>query len=200
MRQYEKGGLTDAEQNKFEGDVILQQNNGNLAGSLWDAAVSRGPIIAMAIGGYAGSEYAQGPAQWELNVQAGQNFNVQQRPNFPHNEVYVQSPEGRYNVLDSYNDQTGEIVSSKFTQFSNVLPSTGVSYINEAANKYAPGTIIADVASNQAKRPQLIGQPLQGTLYLQVPVQNRPIPQPVIDAAKARYVKIRDVNERVYNP
>jgi hypothetical protein len=86
--------------------------------------------------------------------------------------------------------------SRKFTQFHQILPSTGVGYVNEAASKYAPGTRIGGTPQNH---PSIRGRELQGRLYLEVPVQTGPIPQRVIDAANARKVIIRDTNGSEYN-
>lgn len=96
--------------------------------------------------------------------------------------------------LDSYNPQAGEIVSRKLTQFSDIQLSTGTGYINEMASKYAPGTRIANVPSSGV----LAGQPLRGQMILEVPVQNKAIPQAVLDAASRLKVIIRDVNGKVY--
>ena len=43
------------------------------------------------------------------------------------------------------------------------------------------------------------GRTLQGQQYLEVPVQNQPIPQAVLDAATDADVLIRDVAGRIYN-
>ena len=41
--------------------------------------------------------------------------------------------------LDSYNPAAQEIVSRKFTQFSDILQSTGIGYVNEIPAKMARG-------------------------------------------------------------
>ena len=43
------------------------------------------------------------------------------------------------------------------------------------------------------------GRTLQGQQYLEVPVQNQPIPQAVLDEATRQRVIIRDVARRPYN-
>ncbi|MBI1831876.1 MAG: hypothetical protein HYR84_10550 [Planctomycetes bacterium] len=103
---------------------------------------------------------------------------------------------GGYYRLDSYNPQTGEIVSRKLTQFAEIDRRTALQYINELARKYPPGTIIADVPSSGP----LAGQALRGRMILEVPVQTAPIPQSVIDAANRRGILIRDIDGRIYNP
>ena len=49
----------------------------------------------------------------------GTVFNEARAWAYPFNEVYVDTPTGRY-ILDSYNPQLGEIVSRKFTQLSEI--------------------------------------------------------------------------------
>ena len=132
--------------------------------------------------------------QWLQKLDEGTAFNKQQASKYPYNEVYVYGKNNDYVRLDSYNPQAGEIVSRKFTQLSDIKPSTGISYVNEIGNKYAPGVKIANVPSSGA----LAGQPLQGQMILEVPVQNKAIPQTVLDAANKAKIIIRDVNGKVY--
>jgi hypothetical protein len=46
----------------------------------------------------------------------------------------------------------------------------------------------------------LAGRTLRGVKILEVPVQDRPIPQEILDTATEANVKIRDINDTVYNP
>jgi filamentous hemagglutinin len=109
--------------------------------------------------------------------------------------VYVNnSTGGGYYRLDSYNPTSGEIVSRKFTQFSEIQEKTGVGYVNELTSKYPVGATIANVPSSGA----LSGKVLQGQPILEVPVQLKPIPQSVLDAAKQSSTVIRDVNGKIY--
>ena len=71
---------------------------------------------------------------------------------------------------------------------------TGIRYVNELPAKYPINGIIADVPSSGA----MAGRPLQGQHYLEVPVQIKPVPTAVLDAAEHAGVIIRDVNGRVY--
>lgn len=135
-----------------------------------------------------------GKPEWLQRIQAGNEFNKTRAPFYEYNEVYVENPEGGYVRLDSYDPQAGEIVSRKFTQFSEIQESTGVNYVSELANKYPPGSTIANVPSSGA----LAGQQLQGQMILEVPVQNGPIPQSVLDAAAEQNIVIRDVNGNIY--
>jgi filamentous hemagglutinin len=65
----------------------------------------------------------------------------------------------------------------------------------EIAAKYPAGASIANVPSTSSA---LLGRRLEGSYYLEVPVQTGPIPQRVLDAAKRADVKIRDINGKVY--
>lgn len=53
--------------------------------------------------------------------------------------------------MDSYNPHTGEIVSRKYTQFDEVSEETAIRYLKELEEKYAPGSIIADMPSNKTR-------------------------------------------------
>ena len=88
-------------------------------------------------------------------------FNKARAKFYPHNEVYLEAPKKATNLpegspikhqyvrLDSYNPHTGEIVSRKYTQLSEVSEETAIRYLKELSDKYAPGSIIADVPSNR---------------------------------------------------
>ncbi|EHO8938693.1 hemagglutinin repeat-containing protein [Salmonella enterica] len=133
--------------------------------------------------------------RWLQNVQAGNKFNAEQSKNYPYNELYVNKPNGNgYYRVDSYNPATGEIVSRKFTQFSDITEATATSYIREAVNKYPAGATIANVPSSG----KLAGSQMEGSNILEVPPQMKPIPQSVLNAAKQADVIIRDTNGKVY--
>ncbi|HCC6167112.1 TPA: hemagglutinin repeat-containing protein [Citrobacter amalonaticus] len=133
--------------------------------------------------------------RWLQNVQAGNKFNAEQSKHYPYNELYVNKPNGNgYYRVDSYNPATGEIVSRKFTQFSDITESTANNYIREAVNKYPAGASIAQVPSSGT----LGGKKLQGSNILEIPPQIKPIPQSVLDSAKQANVIIRDTNGKVY--
>ncbi|MEX2316719.1 MAG: RHS repeat-associated core domain-containing protein [Pirellulales bacterium] len=127
-------------------------------------------------------------------VQQGNLFNRLRQPKYEFGEVYVDGPGGRRYILDAYSPTSGEIVSLKATQFGHVGVKTGVQYVQEAATKYAPGARIANVPTSGG----LAGQELRGTLYLEVPIQVKPIPQKVLDAATKNRVIIRDVTGKEY--
>ncbi|MDQ0432476.1 hemagglutinin repeat-containing protein [Pantoea agglomerans] len=133
--------------------------------------------------------------EWLQNVQAGNKFNAEQSKNYPYNEVYVNKPNGSgYYRVDSYNPTTGEIVSRKFTQFSDITETTANNYIREAVNKYPAGATIAKVSSSGS----LAGRQLEGINILEVPPQAKPIPQSILDSAKKANVMIRDTSGKVY--
>ena len=143
-------------------------------------------------------------------------FNKARAKFYPYNGVYLEAPkkainlpEGsptkhRYVRLDSYNPHTGEIVSRKYTQLSEVSEETAIRYLKELSDKYAPGSIIADVPSNRTGLNKGIfevnqGRDLKGKMILEVPVQDKVVPRRVIDYANKHYIKIRDINGKIYN-
>ncbi|MFT4214740.1 MAG: hypothetical protein QM622_08190 [Microbacterium sp.] len=121
---------------------------------------------------------------WRRRMAEGDQFNYQNRHRYPQNEVTL----GNGRRLDSY-DPDIDIVSRKNTQFDSVRPETAKSYIDEILSKYPPGTPIKG------------GGKLEGDLVLEIPVQNRPVPQEIIDHANGKepQVLIRDVLGTVYN-
>jgi hypothetical protein len=131
---------------------------------------------------------------WLRRIDEGNAFNKAQSPRYPHNEVYIEKPGGGYYRLDSYNDALGEIVSRKFTQLGEVQEATAINYIKELAAKYPAGSRIASVPSSGG----LAGSTLRGQMILEVPVQVKPIPQAVLDAANKANILIRDVTGRIY--
>ncbi len=135
------------------------------------------------------------PASSSLR-QLGNLFNRVRTVKYPFNEVYVENPAGGYLVVDSYNPAAGEIVSRKMTQLWRISKKAAITYVREAATKYAPGTRIADVPKNVESG--LASQRLQGRVYLEVPIQSKPVPQTVLDVARRLDVWIRDVSGKVY--
>ncbi|GGA28775.1 ribonuclease YeeF family protein [Psychrobacillus lasiicapitis] len=131
--------------------------------------------------------------RWE----AGNNFNKENRPRYPYNEVELEAKEvgGKKYVVDSYAPNK-EIVSRKFTQLSEVQEKTAKSYLNEITKKYPSDSKI----SNGTFNPNALrGGRLKGELLLEVPVQNKPIPQTILDEATKNRIIIRDINGKVYN-
>ena len=124
---------------------------------------------------------------------AGNQFNKDNRPNYPYNEVEVSGEKKNY-VVDSYKPNE-EIVSRKYTQLLEVQESTGIGYLNELEFKYSPGSVITD---SQFNPNVLKGGTLQGDMILEIPVQTNPVPQNIIDVATKKGITIRDVTGKVY--
>ena len=81
---------------------------------------------------------------------------------------------------------------------------TAIRYLKELKDKYAPGTIIADVPSNKTGSNKGIfkvnnGKVLKGQMILEVPVQEAKISVKILDYAKNHNIKIRDIKGKSYN-
>ena len=143
-------------------------------------------------------------------------FNKVRAKFYPFNEVYLEAPKKAINLpegsptkhqyvrLDSYNPHTGEIVSRKYTQLSEVSEETAIRYLKELEYKYSPGSIIADVPSNKTGSNEKIFElngdnVLRGQMILEVPVQHKAVPKEVINYANLKGIKIRDTNNHIYN-
>ncbi|MGN7765522.1 hypothetical protein, partial [Paenibacillus sp. 22594] len=131
--------------------------------------------------------------RWE----AGNNFNKENRPHYPYNEVELEAKEagGKKYVVDSYVPNK-QIVSRKFTQLSEVKESTAIGYLKELTQKYSSGSKISKGVFNPNA---LKGGQLKGQLILEVPIQNKPIPQTILDEATKNRILIKDINGKVYN-
>ena len=142
-------------------------------------------------------------------------FNKARAKFYPYNEVYLEAPKKAINLpegsptkhqyvrLDSYNPHTGEIVSRKYTQLSEVSEETAIRYLKELLDKYAPGSIIADVPSNRTGVNKGIfevnqGNDLKGEMILEVPVQKKSVPKSILKYARVNKIQIRDINGNVY--
>lgn len=138
---------------------------------------------------------SSGLPDWlKARFEAGNNFNKENRPRYPYNEVEVYG-DGKNYVVDSYIPGS-EIISRKFTQLASVQESTGIGYLNELQKKYPSGAIITDSPFN----PKVLrGKTMTGNLILEIPEQKGSIPQSVIDYANGKGIIIRDVNGKEYN-
>ena len=142
-------------------------------------------------------------------------FNKARAKFYPYNEVYLEAPKKAINLpegaptkhqyvrLDSYNPHTGEIVSRKYTQLSEVSEETAIRYLKELLDKYAPGSIIADVPSNRTGVNKGIfevnqGNDLKGEMILEVPVQKKSVPKSILKYARVKKIQIRDINGNLY--
>ena len=152
---------------------------------------------------------------WFKRMMEGIRFNKERAKVYSFNEVYLEAPKKetkvagdspakhKYVRLDSYDPQTGEIVSRKYTQLSEVSEETAIRYLKELSDKYSPGSIIADVPSNKTGLNKDIfnannGNILKGQMILEVPVQKADIPPNVLEFAKKNDIIIRDVNKKNY--
>ena len=142
-------------------------------------------------------------------------FNKARAKFYPYNEVYLEAPKKAINLpegsptkhqyvrLDSYNPHTGEIVSRKYTQLSEVSEETAIRYLKELSDKYAPGSIIADVPSNRTGVNKGIfdvngDNVLRGKMILEVPVQKKSVRESILKYARDKKIQIRDINGNVY--
>ena len=141
-------------------------------------------------------------------------FNKARTKFYPYNEVYLEAPKKAINLpegsptkhqyvrLDSYVPGK-EIVSRKYTQLSEVSEETAICYLKELSDKYAPGSIIADVPSNRTGVNKGIfevnqGNDLKGKMILEVPVQKKLVPKSILKYARVKKIQIRDINGNVY--
>ena len=142
-------------------------------------------------------------------------FNKARAKFYPFNEVYLEAPKKAINLpegsptkhqyvrLDSYNPHTGEIVSRKYTQLSEVSEETAIRYLKELSDKYAPGSVIADVPSNRTGVNKGIfdvngDNVLRGKMILEVPVQKKSVRESILKYARDKKIQIRDINGNVY--
>ena len=143
-------------------------------------------------------------------------FNKERAKLYSFNEVYLEAPKKetkvagdspakhKYVRLDSYDPQTGEIVSRKYTQLSEVSEETAIRYLKELEDKYSPGSIIADVPSNKTGSNEKIFElngdnVLRGQMILEVPEQEAKISPKVLEYANDYRIKIRDIKGKFYN-
>ena len=81
---------------------------------------------------------------------------------------------------------------------------TAIRYLKELKDKYAPGSVIADVPSNKTGVNRDIfkvnqGDKLKGRMILEVPEQKAKISPKVLEYAKNHHIKIRDIKCKFYN-
>ena len=142
-------------------------------------------------------------------------FNKARAKFYLYNEVYLEAPKKAINLpegspikhqyvrLDSYVPGK-EIVSRKYTQLSEVSEETAIRYLKELSDKYAPGSVIADVPSNRTGVNKGIfdvngDNVLRGEMILEVPVQKAKMSPNVLKYATDHRIKIRDIKGKYYN-
>jgi hypothetical protein len=143
-------------------------------------------------------------AHLRQRIEEGNEFNRRREPYYEDqggaNEVHVEpkSERGQYPRVDSYVPGE-EIVSRKHTQLANVAEKTAIGYLRELANTYGPSTIVADTPTNRRDLgDDAIGQPMDGDMVLEVPVQQNGVPPAVLAEARRLGIIIRDENGHIY--
>ena len=136
------------------------------------------------------------------NMFEGSIFNLENAHRYDYNEITLDverkhpdgSPAGtRHTRVDSYTPDEA-VVSRKNTQLAEVNYSTAKHYIDEFRKNYMARDArftIADTDKNKLVMPERIGDPLLGTMYLEVPEQVRPIPQRIVEYAAEKGITIR---------
>ena len=101
----------------------------------------------------------------ESPVARGNNFNktVREADIYDYHEVYLENGKR----LDSYDPDTGEIISRKATDLDKITEETYRGYLSEFSKKYSEGTKIRSNAY-----PELDGQELKGQYILEIPASN----------------------------
>ena len=143
------------------------------------------------------------PDELKARFARGKAFDAAEGPQYPYNQIEVevtltrgpQKGQTKKYVLDSYDPVAREIVSRKGGQLADIQTESAIRYMNELKQKYPAGARITDRQLNAAA---LRNKQLQGQLIIEVPVQDKPIPKAVLDAAKERGITIRDVTGKVY--
>ena len=87
------------------------------------------------------------------------------------------------------------------TQLYKVSDETAIRYLKELEDKYAPGTIIADVPSNKTGSNKGIfkvnnGKVLKGQMILEVPEQKHPVSESVYAMLRRRRSRLEIPKER----
>ena len=90
------------------------------------------------------------------------------------------------------------------TRLSEVSKETVIRYLKELSDKYALGSVIADVPSNKTGLNKDIFElngdnALRGQMILEVPEQHEAVSKKLIDYANLKGIKIRDTNNHIYN-
>lgn len=133
------------------------------------------------------------PEHIREQIEKGNQFNRDQNPRYePYTEIVLDSDKR----VDALRVKPGrevlitEIISRKFTQLADIKPETAKRYLSEAQDKYAPGELIKDSLRNRALG--LGGLTLRGRLILEVPVQDKPVPEEILRHAARYRITIRD--------
>ena len=137
---------------------------------------------------------------WLARVRAGKKLELQQLDRYDFGQVYVVNNNGKgFRILDFYGPKNASFgagpVSFKGTQLADIKVRSATAALQEAYRNFRPGTVIADVPS----RPErLVERTLSGQLWLEVPVQSKPVPLEILATAKRLSIRIRDVTGKIY--
>ena len=94
-----------------------------------------------------------------------------------------------------------EIVSRKYKQYASRSQTDFAGDLDELVTKYPEGNVTI-TGGNVDKNPSLdvlIGDQLQGSYILEVPIQHSPIPSNWMSEATSRGVIVRDVAGNILN-
>lgn len=80
-------------------------------------------------------------------------------------------------------------------QKTSACPRITQRHLSELVTKYKKDSIVANVPRSK----HLSGTKLEGKYILEVPVQNKPIPQAVLERATKLEILIRDIEIKEYN-
>lgn len=139
------------------------------------------------------------PEHIREQIEKGNQFNRDQNPRYePYTEIVLDSDKrvDSLRVKPGREVQITEIISRKFTQLADVKPETAKGYLSEAQDKYAPGELIKNSLRNRALG--LGGRTLRGRLILEVPVQDKPVPEEILRHAARYRITIRDTEGTIH--
>src|SRR5262249_42144234 len=130
----------------------------------------------------------------EERMMRGNDFNDAQKGVYDYSEVTLENGKR----VDGWSPGR-EIVSRKETQLAELSEKQAENYFNEFLDKYGPGNRVADTPKARAEYPHLIGQPLDGNLILEVPIQKAPPPDWFGELARRWNITVRDPAGTIYN-
>lgn len=143
-------------------------------------------------------------ARFRADTIAGNEFNRLNRGRGTQLSEIELGPTGSRGVrVDAWDPIQNEIISRKFTQLADISPATARAYLDELVSKYSPGQRVKITPTVRAKAeaagldPADLPTRLDGDLVLEVPPQDGPLPQSVIDHADDLDITIRDTDGTV---
>lgn len=127
---------------------------------------------------------------------------------YPSNQVPIRDRTGKLRWLDSYDAKAGHIISRKSLastrgQVAFAGDEKMIEHFQEFGLKYQKGATIADVPSARVQgfTPDAAGNmpTVKGSYILEVPKQDYPIPDRILEEAAKRGITIRPTNFEVTN-